>query len=500
MGTVTKTIGTSSRDYSTLQAWEDALPANLVTDGNAQVGECYNDSEFTARVSISGQTTDATNNITLRCASGQSFSDNTNKLTNRLAYNASNGVAVRTTTGYASAVIVVTTNNVLIEGLQVKATGTQTPAINASGTANVVRKCILSAVSRNNANDFVARVAGTGNLITNSLVIADASNGCTGVSVTTGGSAVNCTVVRPSNRTAGGKAFHAAYSTSTVKNCAIFGFSVSSTGTYASDGHNVTDHTSAPGSTSNITSATYANQFVQSSTGSSVEDFRIVGTGSDLDDAGTTDTTNIPAGDDIVGQTRSTWDVGCWEYVAAGGTDYPVTRAESADASDTASLTIIYAATATEIAEATSAHAAAMAAAASIAETGAATDTSSTAGLYGVTVAEASDAADVASAIRALFGTTSETGAATDTSNASLPGLYSVTVVEAANAEDEAAQAMSALVVIAEALAAADVANWVGAVIYTRAPRGGGYPATVQTTERYGTTNTKRPAMTNTRR
>lgn len=39
-----------------------------------------------------------------------------------------------------------------------------------------------------------------------------------------------------------------------------------------------------------------------------------------------------------------------------------------------------------------------------------------------------------------------------------------------------------------------------GAVTYTRAPRGGGYPATVQTTERYGTTNTKRPAMTNTRR
>lgn len=38
------------------------------------------------------------------------------------------------------------------------------------------------------------------------------------------------------------------------------------------------------------------------------------------------------------------------------------------------------------------------------------------------------------------------------------------------------------------------------AVTYTRAPRGGGYPATVPTTERYGMTNTKRPAMTNTRR
>lgn len=319
MGTVTKSIGSGGgRDYSTLQAWEDALPANLVTDGNAQVGECYNDSEFTARVSIAGQTTDATNNITLRCASGQSFSDNTNKLTNRLAYNTSNGVAVRTTTAYASAVIVVTTNNVLIEGLQIKATGTQTWALNASGTANVVRKCILSAVSRNNSNDFVARVSGSSsNLIANCLVIADAANGCTGVNLVSGASAVNCTVVRPSNRTAGGKGFHAAYSTSTVKNCAIFGFSVSSTGTYASDGHNVTDHTSAPGSTSNITSATYANQFVQSSTGSSVEDFRVASTAA-LIGAGVVDTTNIPASDDIVGQARGTsWTVGCWQYVSA---------------------------------------------------------------------------------------------------------------------------------------------------------------------------------------
>lgn len=329
MGTVTKTIGTSSRDYSTLQAWEDALPANLVTDGNAQVGECYNDSEFTARVSISGQTTDSTNSITLKCASGQSFRDHADRLTNRLAYNQANGVAVRTTTGYASAVIVVTSNNVLIDGLQIKATGTQTPALNATGTANVVRNCIISAVARNNTNDFVARVSGSSsNLIANSLVIADASNSCTGVSIVSGANAVNCTVVRPSNRTAGGKAFHAAYNTSTVKNCAIFGFSVTSTGTYASDGHNVTDHTAAPGSTGNVTSATYANQFVQSSTGSSVEDFRIVGTGADLDDAGVTDTTNIPAGDDIVGQTRSTWDVGCWEYVAsAAAASAPALRA-----------------------------------------------------------------------------------------------------------------------------------------------------------------------------
>ena len=321
MGTVTKSIGSGGgRDYSTLQAWEDALPANLVTDGNAQVGECYNDSEFTAKLSISGQTTNSTNNITLKAASGQSFYDHANKLTNRLAYNQSNGVAIRTTASYDGTVILVDTNNVTLRGLQVKSTGVGTFTISHNGgpTGFVIDKCIVSGVSRSNLNSFVVGIYGsTSNRITNSLVILDSNAANSLLQLGLGAKAINCTLVRPSNRTAGGRVATAPYATSTIRNCAIFGFTSAPSGTFDSDGHNVTDYTSAPGSTGNVTSATYANQFVQSSTGSSVEDFRIVGTGADLDDAGVTDTTNIPAGDDIVGQTRSTWDVGCWEYVSA---------------------------------------------------------------------------------------------------------------------------------------------------------------------------------------
>ena len=89
--TVVKSIGTASRDYSTLQAWEDAAPANLVTADQVWKGECYNDSTFTAGVTISGITTDATRYIWLTAAAGQSFADHPE---NALDYNAANGVAI----------------------------------------------------------------------------------------------------------------------------------------------------------------------------------------------------------------------------------------------------------------------------------------------------------------------------------------------------------------------------------------------------------------------
>jgi hypothetical protein len=46
--TVTKSIGTSSRDYSTITAWEADLDTQGVyANGDSAVGECYNDSTFT---------------------------------------------------------------------------------------------------------------------------------------------------------------------------------------------------------------------------------------------------------------------------------------------------------------------------------------------------------------------------------------------------------------------------------------------------------------------
>lgn len=324
MGTVTKSIGTSSRDYSTLQAWEDALPANLVTDGNSQVGECYNDSEFVSAailLTISGETTDSTHTITLKCASGQSFKDHANKATNRLAYNQSNGVGIRMTGGYDT-VINTSAANVFIDGLQVKATGAPSRAL--IGVGCVVTNCILQSKPAASSSEQVVKLdfSSSSTSIKNSLVIADTSNACNGVLLLSGAGVFNCTVVRPSNYTAAGSPVKSQYATAPVLNSAFFGFSSAATGSFSTDGHNCTDLSSAPGSTSNQVSKTYANQFVQSSTGSSVEDFRIVANTADLYDTGATDTTNIPSATDIIGTSRpqgSAWDIGAWEFAVGGG-------------------------------------------------------------------------------------------------------------------------------------------------------------------------------------
>jgi hypothetical protein len=74
----TSTIGTASRNYSTIQAWHDAFSTG------GWIGECYNDAEFVEDVTMTGKTTSATDYIELRTASGQSFRDHANKLTNAL--------------------------------------------------------------------------------------------------------------------------------------------------------------------------------------------------------------------------------------------------------------------------------------------------------------------------------------------------------------------------------------------------------------------------------
>lgn len=70
--TVTKTIRASGGDYTTLSAWEAALPASLVANDEIHVAECYNDwpSGLNDVVSISGSTTDATRYIKVTVAEG----------------------------------------------------------------------------------------------------------------------------------------------------------------------------------------------------------------------------------------------------------------------------------------------------------------------------------------------------------------------------------------------------------------------------------------------
>ena len=72
MATVTKTIGTASRDYSTITLWEADLDnfSTIYANGDDAVGECYNDSDFNEVVNIDGGGTSITglNSIKLTVA------------------------------------------------------------------------------------------------------------------------------------------------------------------------------------------------------------------------------------------------------------------------------------------------------------------------------------------------------------------------------------------------------------------------------------------------
>ena len=55
MATVTKSIGATSRDYSTIAAWEaDLSDTDIYASGDNAAGDCYADSDFTENVDISG--------------------------------------------------------------------------------------------------------------------------------------------------------------------------------------------------------------------------------------------------------------------------------------------------------------------------------------------------------------------------------------------------------------------------------------------------------------
>lgn len=73
MAIVTKTIGTSSRDYSTVAAWEADLDSGAIySSADDAVGEMYADSTFTdSNVNINGGATIGLNSITLQAAEGE---------------------------------------------------------------------------------------------------------------------------------------------------------------------------------------------------------------------------------------------------------------------------------------------------------------------------------------------------------------------------------------------------------------------------------------------
>lgn len=317
--TTVKTIGTASRDYSTIASWEAACPSNLTTSisgGEIWQGQCYNDGAFSEHASIAGQTTDSTGYVHLTVASGQSIFDTAS---NALFYDASLGAKITVPDRYGSGVSV-NSNYAIVERLQANYTDNAYNygcfyVFDGSPT-NVTFRRLLSKVNTNKAF----------NVQSNSLkvinCVAICGTSATGFDAgTTTTSLINCTAVVPTGTSANGTGF--AGGSASLNNCAAFGFTNATSGSPSSGNYNATSAASGMPGANSQHSLTYANQFV-----STTVDFKLK-TGSNLIGGGNTDATNAP--NDIYGTARGSGtagDVGAHEFVSGGGGSYTITAAQ----------------------------------------------------------------------------------------------------------------------------------------------------------------------------
>lgn len=320
--TTVKTIGTSSRDYSTIQAWEDACPANIVTSDEIWKGECYNDANPAFTVSnatvlnASGITNDDTRFLWLTAASGQGFADSSGADSWNLRYDATRGVAVNVTGTYSGGFHCGSVR-VLVEGLQIKMAASWLNGFLYSGGA-CLRRCLVESAKTTPSN--------SGGRVINCLIV-DTGSGFNKLAVYDA-TYIACTVVRPSDAASGGTAFDTTYSTyPRLRSSAVFGFATNFGGTiasYPSSNNNASNSASVPG-TSAQSSLTYADQF--ENTAFSTRDWRPKSGGALISNGSREQGTEgsfsaLGTNDlDIIGAARSTTapTIGCREFAGGGG-------------------------------------------------------------------------------------------------------------------------------------------------------------------------------------
>ncbi len=321
--TVTSSIGTSSRDYSTIQAWDDDCPSDLVSDDKIWRGEGYNDSEFAA-FTAGSVTQDATRYKELTTATGQSFSDNAGVRTNALRYNVSNGCGIRGTANYSG--LLASSGLGKFSGWQVKNDGTGAVAGPPIAGPSECRNLLLD------GNTSILG-ANTTYLAINVLAVSRSAGGLAFLCNSNygGGTAtfIGCAAVRPSDvSSASSTGFHSNAGSAVLISCATFGFATpaSASGWNTTDSkNNATDAASGLPGSSNQHSVTYSasTPFTQAASSSSL-DWRPISSTS-LDGNGFLDATNAP--NDISNSARpSSPTIGVWELSpASGGSTFNIT-------------------------------------------------------------------------------------------------------------------------------------------------------------------------------
>jgi hypothetical protein len=333
MPTVVKTIGSSSRNFTTIALWLASLPANLVTDGNIQEGDMFNDSQFTttAVTTFSGHTTDSTHYIFLTTGAGQSFQDNANVRTNALTYNQTNGVGLSSSTDY-NTILSVQDSYTQISKIQIKGSGGHSNAICPSFAAPInliFRDLIIDMSSVANSGISLAALANSAsNASTTGFIINCAvflrTTGANAISAQGSVSVIGCTVVRSTAVAASGIGYTSQYGSNILQSCASFGFTTAADAVAWSAGsskNNGTDQASGLPGSSNQVSITYSATSPFTQAGTSGTDLRTA-TGTNLSSNGFKDSTNAP--NDISGTARaSSPTIGAWELSASAAAAVP---------------------------------------------------------------------------------------------------------------------------------------------------------------------------------
>ena len=322
--TVVKTIGTGG-DYSTLQAWEDACPANLVSADQIWQGQCKNQ-EFVVSgtvLTISGTTVDATHYVELTTEAGASFVDHADKATNALRYNTANGAALRGSGAWVSS-FAINQQYTRISKLQFS------NSFNGSGSGLTIfaesgltwfDRCIVEGHGRSITGVF--DLYGAGSVVSNCVLIQKNNLNTATIAQIGGASAYNVTLAAlGTTADIGIKVLYGATLTNVYVGNAATTFSSANTATNC-----YTSQSSPPAGWTNAAFSTATFENVTSGT----HDLRLKA-GSALINAGANSATYSPT--DIIGTARTSgaYDVGAWEYVAAGDTTAPTLTSPSVTA------------------------------------------------------------------------------------------------------------------------------------------------------------------------
>lgn len=321
MPTVTTSIGTTGRDYSTITAWEADLDSGvLYSSGDDAVGECYNDSAFDESVTINGGGTVGLTSVTLSVAAGERH-DGT----------AGTGARIVRSNVDTTLMMIDRGNSTItqvdwLEFDQSAVTGNISRCCMAAdrvGT-HVYRRCIAHGKHSNRiARGFESD--GDDIQVLNCIAYdfesaGESDNVAAGVKCIRSNATHNVTV--HNIVTAGGTGACYGIDTPTCSNCASTDVSGGTSGTIAcfnsaTQSHNASSDATASG-TGSLTNIVTADQYVSTVVGS--EDLHLK-TGSDCIDVGMDLSASGVSGitEDIDGVTRTgTWDIGADEFVSAG--------------------------------------------------------------------------------------------------------------------------------------------------------------------------------------